>query len=196
MGAVQFSNCHVPQSGKTVVLEHTAAEDSARGLAVDGCVGVMNRLARSATVGSGSDAGKSGTEEPVLNPFSRQTGANVNPQMLISDPAAVNNLRGGGTSTWDVINLNNSWQRNQLFPEGPITPLDKDKFAPLFDMNVAGFQWPYHWALDESGEQEARQAGAANLAACAGGGEADRRAVRHRARDQRRGRRAAPRDAP
>ena len=92
------------------------------------------------------------TEEPVLDPFSRQTGANVNPQMLISDPAAVNNLRGGGTSTWDVINLNNSWQRNQLFPEGLITPLDKDKFAPLYDMNVTGFEWPYHWALDDSGE--------------------------------------------
>ena len=92
------------------------------------------------------------TEEPVLDPFSRQTGANVNPQMLISDPAAVNNLRGGGTSTWDVINLNNSWQRNQLFPEGLIVPLDKDKFAPLYDMNVGGFEWPYHWALDESGE--------------------------------------------
>ena len=51
-----------------------------------------------------------------------------------------------------MINLNNSWQRNQLFPEGLITPLDKDKFAPLYDMNVAGFEWPYHWALDESGE--------------------------------------------
>jgi spermidine/putrescine transport system substrate-binding protein len=32
--------------------------------------------------------------------------------MLISDPAAVNNLRGGGTGTWDIINLNNAWQRN------------------------------------------------------------------------------------
>ena len=92
------------------------------------------------------------TEEPVLDPFSRQTGANVNPQMLISDPAAVNNLRGGGTSTWDVINLNNAWQRKQLFPENLIVPLNKDKFAPLYDMNVASFEWPYHWALDESGE--------------------------------------------
>ena len=92
------------------------------------------------------------TEEPVLDPFSRQTGANVNPQMLISDPAAVNNLRGGGTSTWDVINLNNAWQRKQLFPEGLITPLNKDKFAPLYDMNVTSFEWPYHWALDESGD--------------------------------------------
>lgn len=71
------------------------------------------------------------TEEPVLDPFSRETGASVNAQMLISDPAAVNNLRSGGTSTWDVINLNNAWQRKQLFPEGLITPLDKEKFAPL-----------------------------------------------------------------
>jgi spermidine/putrescine transport system substrate-binding protein len=92
------------------------------------------------------------TEEPVLDPFSRETGASVNAQMLISDPAAVNNLRGGGTSTWDVINLNNAWQRKQLFPEGLITPLDKEKFAPLYEMNTEGFEWPYHWALDESGE--------------------------------------------
>ena len=92
------------------------------------------------------------TEEPVLDPFSRQTGASVNAQMLISDPAAVNNLRGGGTSTWDVINLNNAWQRKQLYPEGLIRPLDKEKFAPLYDMNVAGFEYPYHWAFDTSGE--------------------------------------------
>lgn len=93
------------------------------------------------------------TEEPVLDPFSRQIGATVNPQMLISDPAAVNNLRGGGTSTWDIINLNNAWQRKQLYPEGLILPLDIGKFKPLYDMNVASFKWPYHWAMDESGEK-------------------------------------------
>ncbi len=93
------------------------------------------------------------TEEPVLDPFSRETGASVNAQMLISDPAAVNNLRSGGTSTWDVINLNNAWQRKQLYPEGLILPLDKAKFEPLYGMNVDGFGWPYHWAMDESGEQ-------------------------------------------
>jgi spermidine/putrescine transport system substrate-binding protein len=93
------------------------------------------------------------TEEPVLNPFSEQTGASVNAQMLISDPAAVNNLRSGGTSTWDVINLNNAWQRKQLYPEGLILPLDKTKFEPLYAMNVPGFQWPYHWAMDQAGEQ-------------------------------------------
>ena len=93
------------------------------------------------------------TEEPVLDPFSRQTGAQVKPQMLISDPAAVNNLRGGGTKTWDVINLNNAWQRKMLYPEGLITPLDKAKFEPLYAMNTKGFEWPYHWALDDAGDQ-------------------------------------------
>lgn len=92
------------------------------------------------------------TEEPVLDPFSKQIGASVNAQMLISDPAAVNNLRSGGTGTWDIINLNNAWQRKQLFPEGLILPLDKAKFEPLYGMNTKGFEWPYHWALDESGE--------------------------------------------
>jgi len=93
------------------------------------------------------------TEEPVLDPFSRQTGAKVNPQMLISDPAAVNNLRSGGTKTWDVINLNNAWQRKMLYPEGLITPLNKSRFEPLYSMNTKGFEWPYHWALDTTGNE-------------------------------------------
>ena len=46
------------------------------------------------------------------------------------------------------------------------------------------------------GRQEARQARTADLAAGDGGGEADRCAVRHRAWDQRRDRRAPPRGAP
>jgi spermidine/putrescine transport system substrate-binding protein len=93
------------------------------------------------------------TEEPVLDPFSQQTGASINAQMLISDPAAVNNLRSGGTSTWDLINLNNSWARTQLYPEGLILPLDKAKFEPLYAMNTKGFEWPYHWAMDQAGDQ-------------------------------------------
>ena len=93
------------------------------------------------------------TEEPVLAPFQQDTGATVNPQMLISDPAAVNNLRSGGTSTWDVINLNNAWQRKLLYPEGLILPLDTAKFSPLYDMNVSGFDFPYLWAMDDSGEK-------------------------------------------
>ena len=46
------------------------------------------------------------------------------------------------------------------------------------------------------GQQATRQERAADLAARAGGGEADRRAVRHRARDQRQAHRAAPRPTP
>lgn len=93
------------------------------------------------------------TEDPVLDPFRRATGGSVNAQMLISDPSAVNNLRAGGTSTWDVINLNNAWQRRQLYPAGLILPMDQDKFRPLYEMNLPEFQWPYHWAMDESGSE-------------------------------------------
>ncbi|MGR3783544.1 MAG: ABC transporter substrate-binding protein [Albimonas sp.] len=91
------------------------------------------------------------TEEPVLDPFSTQTGANVNPQMLISDPSAVNNLRSGGTNTWDIINLNNAWQRKILYPNDLIVPLDKAKFEPLYAMNVPEFAWPYKWAMADDG---------------------------------------------
>lgn len=93
------------------------------------------------------------TEEPVLDPFQRAIGASVNPQMLISDPSAVNNLRSGGTSTWDVINLNNSWARKMLYPEGLILPLDTEKFQPLYGLNRPAFQWPYNWAMDNDGNR-------------------------------------------
>lgn len=92
------------------------------------------------------------TEDPVLNPFTQATGSRVNAQMLISDPSAVNNLRAGGTSTWDVINLNNAWQRRILYPQGLITPLDQEKFRPLYDMNLPEFAWPYPWAMDSDNE--------------------------------------------
>ncbi len=91
------------------------------------------------------------TEEPVLDPFAKSVGADVNPQMLISDPSAVNNLRSGGTSTWDLINLNNAWQRKILYPNKLITPLDAEKFKPLYEMNVPEFAWPYKWAMADDG---------------------------------------------
>jgi spermidine/putrescine transport system substrate-binding protein len=138
-----------------------AALGSGRALAADGAAYADELWTKTKDALAGGDyrkalnvhAWEGYTEEPVLDPFSQQTGASVNAQMLISDPAAVNNLRGGGTSTWDVINLNNAWQRKQLYPEGLILPLDKAKFEPLYAMNVPGFEWPYHWSMDASGEQ-------------------------------------------
>lgn len=91
--------------------------------------------------------------DKVLDPFRREFNTNVKAQGLISDPDAVNQLRAGDTKTWDIINLNNSWGRRQLYPENLIKPLTKARFEPLWDMMLPEFKWPYHWAMSEDGEQ-------------------------------------------
>lgn len=89
--------------------------------------------------------------DKVLDPFRREFDCTVNAQGLISDPDAVNKLRAGETKIWDIINLNNSWGRRQLYPEHLIKPLDQARFRPHWDMMLPEFKWPYHWAMSDDG---------------------------------------------
>jgi spermidine/putrescine transport system substrate-binding protein len=91
--------------------------------------------------------------DKVLDPFRTEFDCTVKAQGLISDPDAVNQLRAGDTKIWDVINLNNSWGRWQLYPENLIVPLDQERFRPHWDMMLPEFKWPYHWAMSEDGSQ-------------------------------------------
>ncbi|HWL70832.1 MAG TPA: PotD/PotF family extracellular solute-binding protein [Geminicoccus sp.] len=91
--------------------------------------------------------------DKVLDPFRTEFDCDVRAQGLISDPDAVNQLRAGDTKIWDVINLNNSWGRRQLYPENLIVPLDQERFRPHWDMMLPEFKWPYHWAMSEDGKE-------------------------------------------
>lgn len=91
--------------------------------------------------------------DDVLDPFRREFGAKVNAEGLISDPDAVNKLRAGETKVWDIINLNNPWAREMMWPEGLITELPKDEFEPYYEKMLPEFHPPYKWAYDkETGE--------------------------------------------
>ncbi len=83
----------------------------------------------------------------VLDPFRRSTDTKVSAQNVLSDPDAVNKLRAGENKVWDLINLNNPWAREILYPEGLIKPLDQERFRPYFDKMLEGFRWPYKWAM-------------------------------------------------
>lgn len=88
----------------------------------------------------------------VLDPFRREFGSKVSAENIISDPDAVNKLRAGETKVWDLINLNNPWAREILYPEGLIKPLDQDRFRPYFDKMMEEFKWPYKWAMSLDGK--------------------------------------------
>ena len=91
--------------------------------------------------------------DSVVDPFRREFDATVRTEALTSDPDAVNRLRAGETKIWDLINVNNPWARNVLYPEGLITPLPRERFEPYYDKMLKRFHAPFEWAMDTEQEK-------------------------------------------
>jgi spermidine/putrescine transport system substrate-binding protein len=69
-----------------------------------------------------------------------------------SDPDMINKLRAGEVRVWDLINVNQPWARNQLFPEKLIKPLNKEKFLPYFEKMSPEFARPYPLAFSDDAD--------------------------------------------
>ena len=91
--------------------------------------------------------------DEVLGPFRKaHPDATVRAESGTSDPDMINKLRAGEVSVWDLINVNQPWAKAQLYPEGLIKPLDKDRFLPYFDKMLPEFKGPYDLAFADDGE--------------------------------------------
>ena len=51
----------------------------------------------------------------------------------------------------DLINVNQPWAREQLYPEGLIKPLNKERFMPYFDKMLPDFAKPYALSFADDG---------------------------------------------
>lgn len=90
--------------------------------------------------------------DEVLGPFRKANpGASIRAESGTSDPDMINKLRAGETSVWDLINVNQPWARDQLYPEGLIKPLNKERFMPYFEKMLPEFAKPYPLAFAEDG---------------------------------------------
>ncbi len=87
--------------------------------------------------------------DEVLDPFRREFDAKVRAEGLTSDPDAVNRLRAGETKVWDLINVNNPWAREMMYPEGLIRPISRERFEPMMKEMMPQFHPPYEWAMDK-----------------------------------------------
>jgi len=90
--------------------------------------------------------------DDVLDPFRKEFSARVRAEGLTSDPDAVNRLRAGETKVWDIINVNNPWAREMMYPEGLIKPIPRERFDPYYDKMMPAFKPPYKWAMDAKGK--------------------------------------------
>lgn len=91
--------------------------------------------------------------DPVLGPYrAKHPDATVRAESGTSDPDMINKLRAGEIRVWDLINVNQPWAREQLYPEGLIKPMDKDRFMPYFDKMLPEFAEPYPLAFADNGD--------------------------------------------
>lgn len=124
-----------------------AAAGAAAGIALAGC-----------GQGGGSDENlalltwDAYADPRLLDLWRQQMGGTIRYEIHVSDPVSVNRLRAGETRVWDFINLNNPWARKQLWPDGLIRDLPRERFEPLFENMFPKFAPPYYWAMSEDGE--------------------------------------------
>jgi len=90
--------------------------------------------------------------DEVLGPFRKlHPGTTVRAESGTSDPDMINKLRAGEIKVWDLINVNQPWARDQLYPSGLIKPLNKERFMPYFEKMQARFAAPYPLAFADDG---------------------------------------------
>lgn len=91
----------------------------------------------------------------VLDPFRDEHGATVTAELHVDDPTSINRLRAGDTNVFDIINVNNNWAQQVMYPDDLIRPLDQEEFSPYFEEGrvLEQFVWPYKWAMSLDGQE-------------------------------------------
>ena len=87
----------------------------------------------------------------VLDPYRKLRSATVHAESATNSPTMVNKLRAGETKVWDLINVDNPWAREFMYPNNLILPLPIEEFAPYFDKMLPFFKYPFDWSMSTDG---------------------------------------------
>ena len=94
-----------------------------------------------------------GYDDPaVLDPFAVEHGITARGEAHVSDAATADRLIDGEAADWDVINLNNPFVRDVLYPRGLIHELDAARFGPHVERWLPQFADLYRWAASPDGD--------------------------------------------
>ena len=89
----------------------------------------------------------------MLGRFANERGISSHAETLVSDAGTSERIAGGDAINWDILNLNNPFSRDQLYPRGLIQPLDRDRFEPRFDRLLPWLVDHLHWTLSSDGTE-------------------------------------------
>jgi spermidine/putrescine transport system substrate-binding protein len=147
LGAIAGRNPLRGQQQRITRRQLLASAGAAAGLSLFGCGGAGDETDTLALLTWDAYA-----DPRLLNLWRERTGGTLRYEIHVSDPVSVNRLRAGETRVWDFINLNNPWARKQLWPDGLIRDLPRERFDPLFEQMFDKFSPPYYWAMSDDGE--------------------------------------------
>lgn len=93
-----------------------------------------------------------GYEDPdVVGPFTERHGCSVRAETIVSDADAAARIAGPERSSWDVVNLNNPFAREALYPAGAIRALPGDRFADERDRWLPWLDDLHRWTRSRDG---------------------------------------------
>ena len=93
-----------------------------------------------------------GYEDPnVVEPFTGRHGYSVHAETIVSDADTAHRVVGPERSSWDVVNLNNPFAREVLYPAGAIRALPQDWFAAEYGRLLPQFDHLYRWTRSRDG---------------------------------------------
>ena len=87
----------------------------------------------------------------LLDPFANRHGVSARGEAHVGDAATADLLIGGAAADWDVVNLNNPFARDVLYPRGLIRELDASRFGPHVAAWLPQFANLYQWAESAAG---------------------------------------------
>jgi spermidine/putrescine transport system substrate-binding protein len=92
-------------------------------------------------------------DRSFLAPFEAEHGITAFGESFLSDFEAATRLAGDERQLWDLININNPFVQDFLFPRGVIRPLDRRRFDPLLAKMLPQFEPLRRCAFSRDGGQ-------------------------------------------
>ena len=93
-----------------------------------------------------------GYEDPnVVGPFAEKHGYAVRAETIVSDADTAARVLGPERPSWDVVNLNNPFARDLLYPAGAIRALPQDRFSGEYGRLLPRLDDFYRWTRSRDG---------------------------------------------
>lgn len=88
----------------------------------------------------------------IFEPFANRYKVDFKTETLLSDNVTAHRLIEGDLRNWDLLNINNAYVRDCLYPKGLIKPLEHDRFSTYKDNIIPCYSDLLPWSYNSDGD--------------------------------------------